>query len=129
MKLLVPKILTAIMIFAMPFIFSACKKDDSPGNGSHKVYFKATASAGCNISIAVYGYDGNMTTKTGLSGTTWQSEEFTISKDVQAVAGSVTATGVDASSSLTIECFVDGKKVSENTGTGPHLQATTGKEF
>ena len=129
MKIHVSKILTAIVILAMPFIFNACKKDDSPSNNTHKVYFKATASAGCNISVAVYGYEGNMITKTGLSGTSWQSEEFTAPKGTQAVAGSVTGKGVDAGSTLKIECYVNGKKVSENTGTGPVLQATTGIEL
>jgi hypothetical protein len=112
-------------------IFTGCSKDDDnkPSSSSHKVTFKAVASTGSNISIAVYGYDANPTTATSLSGTTWSSPELTVPAGTVLATAAVSATGVDASSSLKVQIFVDGELKKEGTSTGEILSASATYSF
>lgn len=116
-----------IAVLSLVFIFSSCSKD-SPA-GTHKLQFKVSASAGSDLNIAVYGYDDNIKTISGLTGTTWQSEEITTTAGAVTAAINASAVGVDASSTLKVEIWVDGKKVKEGTGQGPALVAAASYSF
>lgn len=112
---------------------SSCKKEPisspPPIPSERKVIFVAEASAGCNISTVVYGYDASFTTATGLSGNTWTSPEITAPASAGSVSFSVSASGVNASSSLKLKIFVNGVLKKEATSTGPALSATANYPF
>jgi hypothetical protein len=106
--------------------FASCTKDKAT---THKVQFKAEASAGSNISVAVYGIDGNTTTATSLTGTTWTSPEITAPAGSMSANAAVNADGANASSTLKVQIYVDGKMVKEGTSSGQYLSASAGHQF
>lgn len=122
------------VIAAMLIGFTAsCSKDnDDNENGagkSHKVVFKAIASSGSNIEVAVYGIDGNPTTATSLSGTTWSSPEVTSEPGAYSANVGVNAVGPDASATLKVQIWVDGELKKEGTSSGQYLSASTSYTF
>lgn len=125
----------AMMLATMLIGFvSSCSSDDddNPANGagkSHKVVFKAIASSGSNIDIAVYGIDGNPTTATSLSGTTWSSPEVTSEAGAYGANVAVSALGADASSTLKVQIWVDGELKKEGTSSGQILSASASYTF
>ncbi|MEN5308842.1 hypothetical protein ABE425_15095 [Chryseobacterium cucumeris] len=124
-----------VAVIAAMFIgFTAsCSKDnDDNENGagkSHKVVFKAIASSGSNIEVAVYGIDGNPTTATSLSGTTWSSPEVTSEPGAYNATVGVNAVGPDASATLKVQIWVDGELKKEGTSSGQYLSASTSYTF
>ena len=111
---------------------SSCSKDDdddAPARQSHKVVFKATASAGSNIDVAVYGYDSTITTASSLSGTTWTSPEITTPAGAINVNVGVNATGSSSSSTLKVQIYVDGELKKEGTSSGQILSASANYTF
>jgi len=116
----------ALLALMLASTFTSCSKDDDnkPASTSHKVVFKATASAGSNISVAVYAYDANQTTATSLTGTTWTSPEITVPAGTVVATAAVSATGANASSSLKVQIYVDGELKKEGTSTGQILSAS-----
>ncbi|PWW19721.1 hypothetical protein DEU40_11724 [Chryseobacterium sp. AG844] len=112
----------------------SCSNDDDDNNvngagKSHKVVFKAIASSGSNIEVAVYGIDGNPTTATSLSGTTWSSPEVTSEPGAYNATVGVNAVGPDASATLKVQIWVDGELKKEGTSSGQYLSATTSYTF
>ncbi|WP_160138404.1 hypothetical protein [Chryseobacterium sp. c4a] len=123
-------VLLATML--MGFVASCSKDDDDNVNGakkSHKVVFKAIASTGTNIDGAVYGIDGNPTTATSLSGTTWSSPEVTSEAGAYNANVVVNAIGVDATSTLKVQIWVDGELKKEGTSSGQYLSASASYIF
>jgi len=123
--------LAAALIFGF---VSSCSDDDddNPVNGAgetHKVVFKAIASSGSNIDVAVYGIDGNPTTASSLSGTTWSSPEVTAEKGAYTANVAVNAIGTGASSTLKVQIWVDGELKKEGTSSGQYLSASTSYTF
>ena len=123
--------LAAALIFGF---VSSCSDDDDddPVNGAgetHKVVFKAIASSGSNIDVAVYGIDGNPTTASSLSGTTWSSPEVTAEKGAYTANVAVNAIGAGASSTLKVQIWVDGELKKEGTSSGQYLSASTSYTF
>ncbi|KMQ69464.1 hypothetical protein ACM39_04085 [Chryseobacterium sp. FH2] len=123
-------LLTAMLI---GFV-SSCSNDDdddnTPGAGkAHKVVFKAEASAGSNISVAVYGIDGDATSASSLSGTTWTSPEVTSESGAYSANVAVSATGANASSTLKVQIWVDGELKKEGTSSGQVLSASANYAF
>ena len=123
--------LAAALIFGF---VSSCSDDDAdnPVNGAgetHKVVFKAIASSGSNIDVAVYGIDGNPTTASSLSGTTWSSPEVTAEKGAYTANVAVNAIGTGASSTLKVQIWVDGELKKEGTSSGQYLSASTSYTF
>lgn len=123
--------LAAALIFGF---VSSCSDDDddNPVNGSgetHKVVFKAIASSGSNIDVAVYGIDGNPTTASSLSGTAWSSPEVTAEKGAYTANVAVNAIGAGASSTLKVQIWVDGELKKEGTSSGQYLSASTSYTF
>jgi len=112
---------------------TSCSKDDAgtpgPSSTSHKVQFKAEASAGSNIEVAVYGYDANTTTATSLSGTTWSSPEITVPAGTVMATAAVNGTGANASSTLKVQVWVDGVMKKEGTSSGEVLSAQASYSF
>lgn len=120
----------AALVFG--FVISCSNDDDDniPGtNKTHKVVFKAEASAGSNIEIAVYGIDGNPTTATSLSGTTWSSPEITSEAGAMSANVAVNAIGASASSTLKVQIWVDGELKKEGTSSGQYLSASAAHSF
>lgn len=126
MKTKFTKLVTVLLLSVIIVGFSSCskEKDGLPSTKEHKVIFKAIASSGSDLDIAVYGYDTNITTKSGLSGTTWESGEITVPKGTAQVSAQVSAMGANANSTLKVEIWIDGKLVKEGTSSGPALGAT-----
>ncbi|KLT65322.1 hypothetical protein [Pedobacter sp. BMA] len=118
-----------LSFFALMLVtgFTGCKKDDDnvdgPSKTSHKVVFKMVASAGSSISTVVYGYDSQITSATTLSGTTWTSPEITVPAGTVSLNVTGNARGVDASSSLKAQIYVDGELKKEGSSTGAVLSA------
>lgn len=113
---------------------TSCSKDDDDNNvngsnKSHKVVFKAIASAGSDIDAAVYGIDGNPTTASSLSGTTWSSSEVTAEKGAYNANVVVNAIGPNASSTLKVQIWVDGELKKEGTSSGQYLSASASYVF
>ncbi|QIY90719.1 hypothetical protein [Chryseobacterium gallinarum] len=110
---------------------SSCSKDDDngPAGKNHKVVFKAIASSGSNIDMAVYGIDGNPTTATSLSGTTWSSPEITSEPGSYNANVAVNAMGANASSTLKVQIWVDGELKKEGTSSGEILSASASYTF
>lgn len=124
---------TFVVLFAtmlMGFVTSCSKDNDDNGGGrSHKVVFKAIASSGSNIEMAAYGIDGNPTTATSLSGTTWSSPEVTSEPGAYNANVAVNAIGANASSTLKVQIWVDGELKKEGTSSGEILSASAGYTF
>lgn len=112
---------------------TSCSNDDdddnSPAKSSHKVVFKAIASSGSNIEVAVYGIDGNPTTASSLGGTTWTSPEVTSEAGAYNANVAVNAIGADASSTLKVQIWVDGELKKEGTSSGQYLSASASHVF
>ncbi len=112
-------------------VTASCSNDednDEPQT-SHKVVFKAQASSGSNIDIAVYGLDSNTTTATSLSGTAWTSPEITAPAGTYGANVAVNAIGADANSTLKVQIYVDGELKKEGTSSGQYLSASANYTF
>lgn len=126
---------TFVVLLTTMFIgfLSSCSNDDDDDNGpakkSHKVVFKAIASSGSNIEVAVYGIDGNPTTASSLSGTTWTSPEVTSEAGAYNANVAVNAIGTDGSSTLKVQIWVDGELKKEGTSSGQYLSASASYIF
>ena len=124
----------AVMAAMLIGLVASCSKDDDDNhvNGagkSHKVVFKAIASSGSNIDVAVYGIDGNPTTASSLSGTTWSSPEITSESGAYNANVAVNAIGANASSTLKVQIWVDGELKKEGTSSGQYLSASASYTF
>lgn len=113
---------------------ASCSNDDDDNNvngagKSHKVVFKAIASSGSNIDVAVYGIDGNPTTASSLSGSTWSSPEVTSESGVYSANVAVNAIGPDGSATLKVQIWVDGELKKEGTSSGQYLSASASYTF
>lgn len=120
-----------ITVMVLSFVES-CRKDNDDTSEDvkrQKIVFKAEASSGVNITKAVYGIDGNPITVNGLSGTTWSSPEINTEGVVYNSNVVVNATGVDATSTLKVQIFVDGELKKESVTSGQALSASTSYTF
>ncbi|WP_426480508.1 hypothetical protein [Chryseobacterium sp. R2ACT005] len=113
---------------------ASCSNDDDDNNvngagKSHKVVFKAITSSGSNIDVAVYGIDGNPTTASSLSGSTWSSPEVTSESGAYSANVAVNAIGADGSATLKVQIWVDGELKKEGTSSGQYLSASTSYTF
>lgn len=125
----------AVMAAMLIGLVASCSKDDDDDNHvngagkSHKVVFKAIASSGSNIDVAVYGIDGNPTTASSLSGITWSSPEVTSESGAYNANVAVNAVGANASSTLKVQIWVDGELKKEGTSSGQYLSASASYTF
>lgn len=131
-QLLRGALVAAIAAMFIGFTASCSKDNDDNVNGagkSHKLVFKAIASSGSNIDVAVYGIDGNPTTATSLSGTTWSSPEVTSEPGAYSANVAVNAVGPNASATLKVQIWIDGELKKEGTSSGQYLSASTSYTF
>lgn len=122
----------AVMTVMVLSFVESCRKDDDDDDEdikTQKVVFKAEGSSGVNISKAVYGIDGNPITVNGLSGATWTSPEVIAEGVVYNTNVVVNATGVDATSTLKVQIWVDGQLKKESVSSGMTLSASTSYSF
>lgn len=125
MKMKKSKFASFILLAVIALSLLNCSKGgDKPSNTSHKIVFKAEASAGSALNMAVYGYDATLTTVSGLGGITWTSPEITAPSNVNLANITVNAIGVNASSTLKVQIYVNGVLKKEGTSTGTALSAT-----
>ena len=117
------------LTFTVVLLSCSKKKDEQPSNSSHKVVFKVEASAGSNIIVANYGYDGKVTQVGSLSGTTWSSPEITVPAGTIVVAGGAGGNGANASSTIKMQIYVDGVLKKESTGSGVGLTVAVTHTF
>ncbi|MCY1527788.1 hypothetical protein D9M68_628700 [compost metagenome] len=106
--------------------FASCTKDKAP---SHRVQFKAEASAGSYISAVAYGIDGNTNSASSINSNIWISQEITAPAGSLSANVAVNAYGANASSTLKVQIYVDGKMVQEGTSSGQYLSASAGHQF
>ncbi|WP_142683883.1 hypothetical protein [Chitinophaga polysaccharea] len=111
--------LSIVSILFAAMLTSSCSKDkdDNPTSVTHKVQFKATATAGGNISTASYGVDGDAHTATNLSGTSWTSPELTAPAGAYNANIVVNGTGTSNTSTLKVGIYVDDVLKKEETAS------------
>ena len=129
MKLLNKILFPALLVASL---FSACKKDDKddgPQRTSHKVVFKAIGSADVTLRNTGYGYDTQITTATGIGGTTWTSAEMNVPASAINANVVMNATATSGTATLKVQIFVDGQLKKEGTGTGSILTASATHVF
>lgn len=131
MKRIRKNLTLAALALAAVFV-SSCGGDDNlpgPSPTSHKVYFKAEASSGANISVAVYGYDNTLTSASSLSGTTWQSPEITVPAGATLATAVVNAASNSTTATLKVQVYVDGTLKKEGTSSGSAMSAQVSYSF
>lgn len=118
----------AALIFAALIAIAtiSCSKDknNAPSSTSNKLVFKAEASSGSSLNMAVYGYDNTLTTASSLGGTTWTSPEITAPANASVASVTLNAMGANASSTLKVQVYVNGVLKKEGTSSGTALSAT-----
>ncbi len=122
------KFLMILSLLCITTLF-ACKKDDN--SGQLRVVYKASGSTGTSLSVAVVGTDGKggVETFTSLSGESWTSREYIFETRNGTANVAVNGVGVNASSTLKVEIWVNGEKKSEGNSTGTVLSASSSFSF
>lgn len=121
------KINSWILILITSFSVLGCSKGgggDTPANASHKVVFKAEASAGSLINMVVYGHDVTLTTVSAIKKQSWTSPEMDVPASANVASIIANAAGASASATLKVQVYVDGVLKKEGTSTGTALSAT-----
>jgi hypothetical protein len=120
------KLLLPLLLFALSVVSCSKSDDDKPSGGSHKIRMKAEASAGSSMYLIFYvDAAGESKQFTNVSGTSWDSGDLTYGSSVQAISFGAAATPKDASSTLKVQIYVDGKLEKESTASGTSLSAST----
>lgn len=120
------------VLFAAMLTSSSCSKDkdDNPTSVTHKVQFKATATAGGSISTASYGVDGDAHTANNLSGTSWTSPELTAPAGAYNANILVNGAGTTDASALKVGIYIDGVlKKEESASPGRVLSVMLNYKF
>lgn len=118
--------IVALLFLSISVLF-ACKKDSPEAQpGTHTVVYKAQASSGVNIGVAIVSTDGKggIETFSSLSGDSWTSKEYTVVTQMP-ITFAANGIGTGPNSTLNVEIWVDGVKKSEGKSTGDVLSATT----
>ncbi|MBE4949783.1 hypothetical protein [Chryseobacterium culicis] len=96
----------------------------------HTIMFKAEASAGSNITYVLDNGNGEAN-ESNFNGVVWTSPEYTHSEELpagktmnQIKIVSVKATGVDATSTLKVQIYIDGVLRQEEIAKGQNLEVT-----
>ncbi|KQC02746.1 hypothetical protein [Pedobacter sp. Hv1] len=112
-------------------VLLSCSKipKEPPSNGAHNVVFKVEASAGSNLLVANYGYDGKVTQVGSLSGSTWTSPEIVVPAGTIVLAGGAGGNGASAASTIKMQIYVDGVLKKESTGSGTSLTVAVTHTF
>lgn len=119
----IAKILSVSFVVLAATLLFSCKKDDAK-KASYEVEYKVTVSSGSLNSIAYTNNQGDMTTLTSVSGTTWTSGKITVPSSVQAISAGGSGVSANASAVMTVQIIVDGEVKKENTSTGTIMSAS-----
>jgi hypothetical protein len=123
------------LLMAATLLVSCGKSNDSKPSGgsgsssSHKIIYKSTVTDGTIDIVDYTNAGGDQTTVTGLSVTSYTSPEITVPSSVGSVVFAVSGGGSSASSTITVQIYVDGVLKKTNTGSGTSLSAGTGYSF
>lgn len=112
------KLLFMAVVLLLTMFVSCSKKDTPHAQTPKKVVFKAQASGGASIKTIVYGPDADARTLVNQNLASWSSEEMTIAAGTNNVKINVQGTGSGASSTITVQIYVDGVLKAEQSGTG-----------
>lgn len=133
-KKFIPKIKLGLLYLILIGLFAvtSCSHDEEYFPVTHKVVYKAEVSAGGTLTSASYNLpDAEPKPAANVSGTTWASPEVSAKLDLPvgkvSILGAVTivkATGVNSSSTLKVQIYVDGILKKEVVATGQNLEAT-----
>lgn len=123
MKKIAKFLSVSLAVLAVTVLFS-CKKDDDK-KASYEVEYKVSVSGGGISSIAYTNNQGDMTTITSVSGTSWSSGKITVPSSVQAVNFGANGSSANAGSVMTVQIIVDGEVKKENTSTGAVMSASS----
>jgi len=128
----------SLAVLGLFAVITSCNNDDDNTPAvTHKIVYKAEASAGTNITSAGYldTPGGAVVFSQGVFGTTWVSPETIKTLGVpkgstvkQSAYAQVKATGVNASSTLKVQIYVDGVLTKEVTGKGEDLKVEAREE-
>lgn len=129
MKTRKKKITSLFIVTMISIAFTACSKDDGgsdnvPNASVHKMILKAETS-GSTIHHILYGYDDEMTSVSGISETSWTSQEIVLPENASVANFTANAVGVNDASTLKLQIFVDGVLKKEEVGTGTILSVRT----
>jgi hypothetical protein len=113
-----------VLIFVIPLVVNCSSDDKGPSNTTKKVIFKAEASTGSSINMAVYGYDATLTTVSSINNQSWTSPEITVPASANVASVIANAMGANAASTLKVQVYVNGVLKKEGTSTGTALSAT-----
>lgn len=103
------------MLMAATLAMSCSKDKNNDSSATHKVLFKAEASAGGKINTASYGVDGDPHTDINLNATTWSSAELTAPAGAYNANIIVNGEGTSSASTLKVQIYVDGDLKKEQT--------------
>ncbi len=105
-------------------LFSCSKDDDNNNGGPYEVEFKVATTGNAEISTIIHtNAAGEQTALSSVGGNSWSSK-VTVKAGVPAIG--IIANGYIATGgTITVQILVNGKVVSENTGSGTALSAST----
>lgn len=112
------------LFFTIPLLINCSSDDKGPNNTTKKVVFKAEASTGSSINMAVYGYDATLTSVSSINNQSWTSPEITVPASANVASVIANAMGANAASTLKVQVYVNGVLKKEGTSTGTALSAT-----
>jgi ABC-type oligopeptide transport system substrate-binding subunit len=125
--------LSIFTLFMTATLLVSCSKssDNKPsGSTSHKIIYKATATNGAVIDGVSYtDAQGDQTSLNGLNATTYTSPEITVPASQESVIFAAEGEGTGASSTITVNIYVDGVIKKTNTGSGLGISIPTSYTF
>ncbi|RZJ79759.1 MAG: hypothetical protein EOO47_09800 [Flavobacterium sp.] len=124
----IAKILSVSFVVLATTLLFSCKKDDDK-KASHEVEYKVSITSGSLSTIVHTNNQGDQTTLTSISGTSWSSGKITIPSTVPVIGFGANATSTDAGAKMTVQIIVDGEVKKENTSTGTVMSSTSTYQF
>jgi hypothetical protein len=125
--------LSIITFLIVSTLLLSCSKSKNstptPKVTSHKVIYKATTTDG-NVNIVDYTNEqGQDTENSSLNTPSFTSPELTVPGSVGSLTFVATGSGGKATSTFTVQIYVDGKLVKSNASTGANLSSSVSYVF
>lgn len=121
------KILSLSLIVLTATLLFSCKKEDT--KSSHVVEYRVSVTSGSLSSLVYTNSQGDPTTKSNVSGSTWSSGPITIPSSVQMVGFGANGASDNESAEMTLQIIVDGVVKKENKSTGTIMTSTSSYSF
>lgn len=120
----VKQLIPLFIVLICGAILLSCKKDKTEGNG-YNVEYKISTSANAVIGTVIHtNAQGDPTTATNVGGTSW-SAKVNVQAGVPAISLGGNGATTSGNGSMTVQIYIDGKLVKENSASGSVLSATT----